>query len=81
MSGSNLLPPSAGPQPTVWGLQGGNSPAQIATARAPDLVVLNTNAAIKVVGEVKTPWPQDHVEILSLGVEQFELGMAAGFVI
>ncbi|CAI7647231.1 unnamed protein product, partial [Penicillium viridicatum] len=50
----------------------GNSPAQIATARAPDIVVLNANAAIKVVGEVKTPWPQDHVEMLSLGVEQFE---------
>ncbi|KAJ5961661.1 hypothetical protein N7501_006602 [Penicillium viridicatum] len=59
----------------------GNSPAQIATARAPDGVVLNANAAIKVVGEVKTPWPQDHAEILSLGVEQFELGMAAGFAI
>ncbi|OQD64510.1 hypothetical protein PENPOL_c007G10820 [Penicillium polonicum] len=52
----------------------GNSPAQIATARAPDIVVLNANAAIKVVGEVKTPWPQDLVERLSLAVEQFEAG-------
>ena len=56
----------------------GNSPAQIATAaatpRVPDVVVLNANAAIKVVGEVKTPWPRDHVKMLSRGVQQFELG-------
>ncbi|KAJ5920095.1 hypothetical protein N7516_010953 [Penicillium verrucosum] len=50
----------------------GNSAAQ--AARVPDTVMLNANAAIKVVGEVKTPWARTHVKMLSRGVEMFEEG-------
>ncbi|KOS46601.1 hypothetical protein ACN38_g2455 [Penicillium nordicum] len=52
----------------------GSSTAQTATARVPDLVMLNANSAIKVVGEIKTPWPLSHIEMLSLGVDLFERG-------
>ncbi|KAJ5618084.1 hypothetical protein N7537_003198 [Penicillium hordei] len=58
------------------GFKAGNSTAQTATAttRVPDAVMLNANAVIKVVGEVKTPWPRDHVEMLSFGVDLLESG-------
>ncbi|KAJ9490109.1 hypothetical protein VN97_g3167 [Penicillium thymicola] len=52
----------------------GNSTARTATPRVPDIVMLNANSAIKVVGEVKTPWAGNHVKMLSRGVEAFEDG-------
>jgi hypothetical protein len=43
-------------------------------SRVPDLVVLDNGAATKVVGEVKTPWAPEHVDMLRDGVEFFEAG-------
>ncbi|OQE25874.1 hypothetical protein PENFLA_c008G03509 [Penicillium flavigenum] len=43
-------------------------------SRIPDLVVLDNGAATKVVGEVKTPWAPEHVNMLRDGVEFFEAG-------
>ncbi|KAI2696654.1 hypothetical protein CBS147333_9558 [Penicillium roqueforti] len=41
--------------------------------RVPDMVMLNDVSAIKVIGEVKTPWPGAHCDMLSMGVQDFEI--------
>ncbi|KGO44398.1 hypothetical protein PEXP_000890 [Penicillium expansum] len=47
--------------------------------RVPDMVIFDDVSDIKVVGEVKAPWPDAHRDMLSDGVDDFETGQEALF--
>lgn len=47
--------------------------------RVPDMVVLNDVSAIKVIGEVKAPWPDAHIDMLSWDLQDFETAQGEAF--
>ncbi|KAJ5840040.1 uncharacterized protein N7525_005228 [Penicillium rubens] len=51
-----------------------SAPAAAGYQRVPDFVILEETSVVKVVGEAKAPWPSQHLNILSIGVEDFESG-------
>ncbi|KAJ5374276.1 hypothetical protein N7517_006282 [Penicillium concentricum] len=47
-------------------------PATTGYRKAPDLVIIDDRSAIRVIGDTKTLWPDDHIDMLSEGIRDFE---------
>lgn len=62
-----------------FNIRAGDFKAAVSTAnnappRVPDAVMINANAAIKLIGKLKTPWARDHIRMMKEGLRLFEKG-------